>query len=177
MAGFDTFILFAAEYSDLAAAEADYQTVKDLYYELGLVDTFDAAVIEKKPDGKVKIVKKHEQPTRQGAWRGAGWGLAGGLVVALFPAAALGVGLLAKAAGLGAMFGALAGHAVGGVSRSDLKDIGELLDNGQAGMVVIAATDVGDRVAGALKSARKSLVKDIQVDEKELEKELAAAKE
>ena len=56
MAEFDTFILYAAEYSSLEAAEADYETVKDLYYELDLVDTFDAAVIEKKDDGKVKIV-------------------------------------------------------------------------------------------------------------------------
>jgi uncharacterized membrane protein len=177
MSNYVKMTAIAAAYDSVDAAEADYQIVKDLYYGLNLMDTFDAAVVMKNEKGKVKIVKKHEQPTRQGAWRGAGWGLAGGLVVALFPAAALGVGLLAKAAGLGAMFGALAGHAVGGVSRSDLKDIGELLDNGQAGLVVIAATDVGDRVAGALKSARKSLVKDIQVDEKELEKELAAAKE
>jgi len=50
MAEFDTFILFAAEYSDLAAAEADYETVKQLYYELDLVDTFDAAIVEKKDE-------------------------------------------------------------------------------------------------------------------------------
>jgi uncharacterized membrane protein len=166
----------AAAYDSVEAAQADYQIVKDLYYGLNLMDTFDAAVVHKNEKGKVKIVSKHEQPTRQGAWRGAGWGLAGGLVVALFPAAALGAGLLANAAGLGAMIGALAGHAVGGVSRSDLKDLGELLDNGQAGLVVITATDIGDRVANALKSARKYLAKDIEVDEKDLENELASAK-
>ena len=75
------------------------------------------------------------------------------------------------------MFGALAGHAVGGLSRSDLKDFGEVLDNGQAGFIVIAATDVGDRVAKALKSARKSMTKEIKVDEKELEKDLRAMNE
>ena len=66
MSNYDTFILYAAEYGNLSDAEADYDAVKDLYYELGLVDTFDAAVIEKKDDGTVKIVKKHEQPTRKG---------------------------------------------------------------------------------------------------------------
>ncbi|MEN0072111.1 MAG: hypothetical protein AAGC63_14105, partial [Propionicimonas sp.] len=74
MSSYDTFILYAAEYSSLEDAEADYEAVKDLYYELGLVDTFDAAVIEKRDDGKVKIVKKHEQPTRKGGWVGAGLG-------------------------------------------------------------------------------------------------------
>jgi uncharacterized membrane protein len=145
MSSYITMTAIAAAYDSVDAAEADYQVVKDLYYGLNLMDTFDAAVVMKNEKGKVKIVKRHEQPTRQGAWRGAGWGLAGGLVMALFPAAALGAGLLATSAGWGAMIGALAGHAVGGVSRSDLKDLGELLDNGQAGVVVIAATDVGDR--------------------------------
>ena len=78
MSNYDTFILFAAEYTDLADAEADYELVKDMYYELGLVDTFDAAVISKDTEGKVKIVKKHEQPTRKGGWVGAGLGLAAG---------------------------------------------------------------------------------------------------
>ena len=177
MSSYVTMPAIAAAYDSVDAAEADYQVVKDLYYGLNLMDTFDAAVVMKNEKGKVKVVKKHEQPTRQGAWRGAGWGLAGGLVIALFPAAALGAGLLATSAGWGAMFGALAGHAVGGVSRSDLKDLGEVLDNGQAGLVVVAATDVGDRVAKALKSARKSMTKEIKVDEKELEKDLRAMNE
>jgi hypothetical protein len=47
------------------------------------------------PNGKVKILEKHEQPTRKGGWRGAGIGLATGVAIALFPAAAIGGGLLA----------------------------------------------------------------------------------
>ena len=56
-----------------------------------------------------------------------------------------------------------------------MKDLGEALDNGQAGLVVVAATDVGDRVANLLKSARKVVKKDVKVDQKEFEKELKAA--
>jgi uncharacterized membrane protein len=166
---------FAASYDNQAAAEADYQLVKDLYYGLGLMDTFDAAVLIKQDNGKVKIAKKHEQPTRQGARAGAGWGLAAGLAIACFPAAALSAGLLGTSAAIGAITGALAGHVVGGMSRSDLKDIGESLDGGQAALVVIAATDVGDRVAKVLKSARKVVTKAIKADQKELDKELEAA--
>jgi uncharacterized membrane protein len=164
---------FAGTYGSVEAAETDYQAVKDLYYGLGLMDTFDAAVITKKENGKVKIVKRHEQPTRQGAWAGAGLGLATGLVLVLFPG--IGAGVLGTATANGAIVGALAGHVAGGMSRADLKDLGEALDIGQAGLVVIAATDVGDRVASALKSAKKVIKKDLKADEKALEKELAAA--
>ncbi len=168
---------YAAVYDNVDAAEADYGIVKDLYYQLGLMDTFDAAVIRKNDRGRVKIVKRHEQPTRQGAWGGAGLGLATGLVIAVFPAAALGGGLLAATSGAGALTGALAGHAAGGMSRGDLKDLGESLDDGQAGLVVIAATDVGERVANALKSAKKVVQKAIKADAKAFKKELEEASE
>ena len=164
--------VFAASYENLEAAESDYDLVKALYHELDLMDTFDAAVLQKNKRGKVKIVKKHEQPTRDGAWLGAGWGLATGLVAALFPAAAIGTGLLAVTTGAGAAIGALAGHAVGGMSRHDLKDLGEALDVGEAGLIVIAATDVGARVEGALNEAEKIIKKQIKADQKEIEKEI-----
>ena len=166
---------FAGTYDSVDAAETDYQAVMALYYEMNLMDTFDAAVITRTEKGKVKIVDKHEQPTRQAAGKGARMGLAAGLVAALFPAVALGAGMLATSAVAGGAIGALAGHAVGGMSRGDLKDLGELLDNGQSGLLVVAATDVGDRVAGALKSAQKVVNKQIKADDKELKKALKEA--
>src|SRR5438477_8065683 len=74
----ETFIVFAASYDTLGAAEADYHAVREFYLTSGLLDTYDAAVITRDDAGKVKIVVKHEQPTRQGAWRGLGIGLVGG---------------------------------------------------------------------------------------------------
>jgi uncharacterized membrane protein len=171
MSDYVTLTVFGAAYDNLDAAESDYDTVKALYHELDLMDTFDAAVIKKNEKGKVKIVHKHEQPTRDGACIGSGWGFATGLVVALFPGAAIGTGLLALTTGIGAAVGALAGHAAGGMSRSDLKDLGEGLDNGDSGLIVIAATDVGARVEEALKAANKVIKKQIKADRKEVDKE------
>ena len=175
MSNYDTFILYAAEYGSLADAEADYEAVKALYYELELVDTFDAAVIEKKDDGKVKIVKKHEQPTRKGGWVGAGLGLAAGATLLLFPAAAVGAGVLVGATGGGAALGALAGHVARGISRHDLKEVGESLDTGDAGLIVIAAVDVEKRIDEVLVRAEKILQKEIKADRKELEAEIREA--
>jgi uncharacterized membrane protein len=62
----DTLMAYAGVYGNVSDAEADYQLVKELHREAGLIDGYDAAVIERRQDGKVKIVKKHETPTRVG---------------------------------------------------------------------------------------------------------------
>jgi uncharacterized membrane protein len=171
---YDTFAVFAATYPTVAEAEADYEAVKSLYYDLGVIDTFDAVVISKDADGKVRIEKKHEQPTRHGAWLGGGIGLGAGVLVALFPAVGLAGAVLVSAAG-GAGIGALAGHAAGGLSRQDLKELGERLDAGTAGLVAVAATDLADRVEAALKQADKLARKELKADLAKIDKDLAAA--
>ena len=90
----DTFFAYCGVYSNVKGALDDYEGVHRLHTEAGLIDAYDAAVIERKENGKVKIVKKHETPTRVGGALGGGAGLATGLVIALFPAAAIGGGLL-----------------------------------------------------------------------------------
>jgi len=90
----DTFIAYVGIYDNVADADADYGLVKDLHTKANLIDAYDAAVIEHRADGKVKITKKHETPTRVGGVLGGGVGLATGLVLALFPFAAIGGGLV-----------------------------------------------------------------------------------
>jgi len=158
------YTVLANQYDVEADAVTDFTAVRKLYNDLKIVDTFDAAVISRTPDGKVKIVKRVEEPTRQGALRG----LAVGAVIALFP----GVGLGAMA--LGAATGALAGHVAGGMRRSDLKDLGELLDKGTSGLLVVTATDVEARVEAAIKLAKKRAKAELKADTKALEKELEA---
>jgi len=170
----DTFVVFAASYDTLGAAEADYHAVREFYLTSGLIDTYDAAVITRDDAGKVSIVAKHEQPTRRGAWRGLGIGLAGGALLALFPAIGLGAGLLLGGAG-GAGFGALAGHVTAGLRRADLKDLGELLDEGHSGLLVVAASDLADRVERAIGHASGLTRKQLTADEAALEADIDAA--
>ena len=167
----DTFFAFIGVYSDVEDAKADYGAVKDLHTEADLIDAYDAAVIARKDDGKVKIVKKHETPTRVGGVAGGGIGLATGLVIALFPAAALGTGLVALTTGGGAVLGAAAGHAAGGMSRSDLKELGEHLDAGQAGLIVVGVSDMEAKIESAMKKAAKVEKKQLKADTAEIEKD------
>ena len=167
----DTFVAYVGMYPDVADAEADYQLVKDLHTEAGLIDAYDAAVVERRADGKVRITRKHETPTRVGGVLGGGVGLATGLVVALFPFAAVGAGLLAATTAGGAVLGAVAGHAAAGMSRGDLKELGEQLDAGQAGLVVVGVSDMGARIEQAMRRAEKLQKKQLKADAAEIERD------
>jgi uncharacterized membrane protein len=173
----DTLLVYVGVYDDVADAEADYQLVKDLHTEADLIDAYDAAVIERREGGKTKIVKKHETPTRVGGVLGGGVGLATGVVVALFPFAAVGGGLLAGTTAGGAILGAVAGHAAAGMSRHDLKELGEHLDTGQAGLVVVAVADMGAKVEQAMSRAAKLEQKRIEADLAELERDAASVEQ
>ena len=172
---FDTLFVYSGVYGKVEDALADYDAVHALHMQADLIDAYDAAVVERKADGKVKIVKKHETPTRVGGVLGGGAGLATGLVIALFPAAAIGGGLLLATGGGGALLGALAGHAAAGMSRSDLKELGEGLDEGQAGLVVVAVSDMQSKVTAAMKHAEKVQAKEMQADEKAIEADVKEA--
>lgn len=167
----DTFFAYIGVYADVDDAVADYDAVKQLHVETGLIDAYDAAVVERRADGKVKIVKKHETPTRVGGVLGGGVGLATGLVVALFPAAAIGTGLLAATTAGGALLGSLAGHAAAGMSRSDLKEAGEQLDRGTAGLVVVGVSDMEAKIERAMAHAAKVEAKQMKADAAEIEKD------
>ncbi len=145
----DTLMVYVGVYDSVGDADADYELVKDLHTEAGLIDAaYDAAVIERRQDGKTKIVKKHETPTRVGGVLGGGVGLATGLVVALFPFAAIGGGLLAATTGAGAILG---------------------------GLVVVAVSDMGAKVEPAMKRAAKLQHKQLRADTAAIERDAASA--
>jgi len=169
----DTLLVVVGVYGSVDDAKADYDLVGDLHTEAGLIDAYDAAVIERTDKGKTKIVKKHETPTRVGGALGGGMGLATGLVVALFPFAAVGGGLLVGTTAGGAILGAIAGHAAAGMSRHDLKELGEQLDEGTAGLVVVAVSDMGAKVERAMKRAEKVQQKQLEADVSELEADVS----
>jgi uncharacterized membrane protein len=166
-------VLIANQYGSEADALADYRDVRELYAELGSSEDCDAAVITRTPDGKVEIVQTTDAPTREWAEKGLLGGIAFGVLTALVPAVSLGAGLLVGG-GVGAALGAVTGHAVGGVSVSDLKALGELLDAGTSGLVVVAATDVEAQVSAAITRPTKQVKADL--DREALRAEIEARK-
>ena len=152
--------LYAGEYESVEDAKADLETLKELHRE-HLVGTYDAAVVTKNEEGKVKIVDKIEKPTQHGGWAGMAVGAAMGL---FFPPGLLVGGLL------GAGAGALIGHLEGGMSRSDVKEVGEMLDDSEAALIVVGEATMERAVDDATKRAKKELKKEIRADAREMER-------
>jgi uncharacterized membrane protein len=152
----DTLYVLAASYDDVEDALSEFKAIEVAYRHVGSSHDFDATVIAKNEAGKVEIVRKHDEPTRHGTAVGLNWGLAAGAVAALFPAVGI-LGALAVGGGAGAALGAIAGHASTGMARDDLMSLGQVLDEGDAGLVVVYAADMADRVAASVTAARRTV--------------------
>jgi uncharacterized membrane protein len=156
--------LFAGEYGSVEEAEVDWEAVKDLH-AAHVIGTYDAALVTKDEKGKPKIVHKTEKPTQHGGWAGLG---IGALIGLFWPSVLIG-GLL------GAGVGAFVGHLEGGISRGDLKEVGELLDEGEAVVLVIGEATIERAVEEALADAKRTLKKQVDADAEELKKAIDAA--
>ncbi len=155
-----TFVV--GTYEDVAAADGGYEAVRGLYDELDLLDTLDAPVIAKKLNGDVKLAQRSEHGVRHRARVAAGWGLAVGLTVVVFPA--IGIGAIGWNAIIGAGLSALARHVVEGMKRSDLRDVAERLDASDAALIVAAIGDVADRVETIMEKTADVLAAQSNVD-------------
>src|SRR5512133_1758868 len=147
--------LYAATYDDVADSEA----VFDLH-AAGAIGTFDSAVIEKDEEGKVHV-HKSEKPTQHGAWTGAG---VGALVGIIFPPAIIG------SAVVGAGAGGLIGHLRGGVSRDDLKELGDELEAGSAAVIVLGESKIQEQLEKAVTRSNKLIEKQVDADADELKR-------
>jgi uncharacterized membrane protein len=156
--------IYAATYANSDDAWGDYDALLELHAEK-LVGTYDAAVISKDAEGKVHV-NKHEKATQHGAWGGIA---VGALVGILFPPSVIG------AAAAGGIVGGVGGHLRKGISRGDAKELGEMLEEGEAALIVIGESRVEEQLDKALARAQKSIEKEIDADSKELKRELEEA--
>ena len=156
--------VYAAVYPDLVNAVEDYDALLELH-AADLVGSYDVALVEKDDNGKVHVMK-HEKPTQHGAWTGIA---VGAVVGVLFPPSILG------AAVVGGVGGGVIGHVFRGMSRGDAKDLGDLLDSGQAALIVVGKSRVQEQLDKALTRMEKSTERELDADSEELEKELAAS--
>lgn len=162
--------IYIATYAEEADALADYDAMLDLH-EIRLVGSYDVAIVRKDAEGKVHV-QKHEKPTQHGVWGGV---LIGALVGVLLPPAVVGVAAVAGAAAVGGVVGGLGGHFLEGLSRGDAKELGDLLEAGEAALVVIGESRVEEELDKVLTRAERSIEKEIEADRDRLKRELEEA--
>ena len=163
MAKPEAVFIYVGTYPDETQARDDYQIIKDLH-SAGAVGTYDAAVVTK-DDGKVHV-NKDEMATRHGAWGGAAVGAAIGI---LFPPAVLGTALV------GAAVGGVGGHLWRGMSRADVKELGEVIDDGQAALIVVGESHLEQALEKAALRAEKHVAKELDVSPQDIDQAVRAA--
>jgi uncharacterized membrane protein len=164
MAKPESVFIYVGTYPGRAQARDDYQVVKDLH-SAGAVGTYDAAVVTKDDRGTVHV-NKDEMATRHGAWGGAAAGAAIGV---LFPPSIIGTAIV------GAAVGGISGHLWRGMSRADVKELGEVLDDGQAALVVVGESKVEEALNKAALKAEKHVARELHVDPKDIDEAVREA--
>ena len=159
MAKAEAVFIYVGTYPSQDAAEADCEVVMDLH-AVGAVGSYDVAVVTKDDNGKVHE-HKHEMATRHGGWGGAA---VGALIGCLFPPAFI------AATATGAVVGAVSGHLWRGMSRADCKELGELIDDGQAALVIVGQNTIEQAVDKAALKAEKQVAKELNVKPKDVDK-------
>ncbi len=164
MAKTDATFIYVATYPNETAARDDYEAVKGLHAD-GLVGSYDAAVVTKDANGKVHE-NKDETSTRHGAW----WGLAAGAALgAIFPPS-----ILATAA-VGGVVGGVSGHLAKGMSRSSVKELGDFIEPGQAGLLIVGESKVEEAIQKAVTRAEKETAAELGVSAKDLDRAMNEA--
>ena len=128
--------LIVIGYNNQTQAEAGREALYKLAKEY-LIEVEDAVVATAEPDGQIKL---HQMVNlwAVGASGGAFWGL---LVGMLFFNPLIGI---AAGAGAGALAGALSDY---GINDKFIKDVGSVLQPGQAALFISAKRATSDRVA------------------------------
>ncbi|MFG3268535.1 DUF1269 domain-containing protein [Streptomyces bobili] len=161
----DPVYVYIGTYPSEEAAKADLKVVRDLYAD-DVLRTYDAAIVARESNGGRVHIRRHEGSTVHAASEGLA---VGALVGLLFPPA-----FIATTAVLGAATAGLVGHLWRGISRTDLKDLGEALDAGQASLVVISTTELDHELTAVLKATTHQIKKLEKADAKAFERELKA---
>lgn len=140
---YENAYVYGGVYDSADAAREDYGNLTVLYTE-EIIGPFQAAMVEKRADGKVKVLDTTSTTRSEGAVVGAA---IGAVLAVIFPPAIL------LTAPVGAGIGAATGDIAKGWTRGDVKRLGEALVPGQTGIIVIAEVGPTAEAAAVLAGA------------------------
>ena len=140
---YENAYVYGGIYNSVDAAQSDYDNLALLNAD-DVIGPFQAAMVEKREDGKVKVLQTTSTTRTTGAVVGA---TIGAVLALIFPPAIL------VTAPVGAGFGAAAGDLSKGWTRGDVKRLAAGLVPGQTGIIVIAEAGSTLEAAAVLAAA------------------------
>ncbi|HEY1104930.1 MAG TPA: hypothetical protein VGE78_02170 [Agromyces sp.] len=143
-----------ATYKDRDAAVQDYEVIRGAKHQ-GQLDHLAISVVAKDADGKLKI-DRHDSSAKHLAWGGAIVGAA--LAVVVPPLGLATLGSAAASAGVLAGAGGIIGHFHRNIPKHVVDEMNDLLQAGEAGLVVVAVNPKGTDVEALLANAQKKVV-------------------
>ena len=149
-------VLAVATYTARADADHDFDSARLCGTE-GKARSFGAAVVEKGADGRLEI-RRHDSTAENLAFPGA---LLDGAITVIAPP--LGIALLAPVLPTReawARVGAIVGHFWHHFPRDTLRRLSDLLESGQAALVVVAVNHTGEEIAALLTHSTDKIVTD-----------------
>jgi uncharacterized membrane protein len=155
MAGNPTTVAVAT-YSDKASAEQDYNAIKGIKHE-GELDHVAVTMVKKKADGSLDL-DRHDTTAKHLAWGGAALG--GVLTVIAAPLGIVFLGDLAVTSAAYAGVGGLVGHFWKNIPKDVARQMGDLLEAGEFGLVIVAVNPKGVDVGALLANADTKIVED-----------------
>jgi len=159
------YVAYIGAYSNADDAKADFDAIKALHANMW-IGPYDGALFTKEVGGKVKILDRDSAVTGGAAVVGA---LTGAFIGLIFPPSILGAAAITGAAG------GVLGHLFGGFKRKDIAEIGDMLDEGTAGIVMIGVATPEMGADLYMKRAAKVAKKQVDADAKELKKAIDEA--
>ncbi len=128
-------VVYGAAYAEVGEAMKDYREMQPLHVE-GQMGEFDAAIITKEPSGMIIVSESDSSKRFKSAGKAAVVGAVLGIV---FPPSALAMAAVGGAVGAATVSKYL--------KRGDMKELGELLNPGESGIMLV--TEWLDENAGA----------------------------
>ena len=146
-------VLAGATYASRDDAVEAFEIVWGARHQ-GEFDHMDVAVLAKDADGEMQV-ERHDSTAKRMAWGGA---LLGAALVVVAPP----VGIAAVAAGGGALAGTggIVGHFWHNIPKEKLGEVSELIQSGEAALVIVAVNHKGTDIAPLLENAEKKTVID-----------------
>lgn len=143
-----------ATYTDKASAQQDFDAVWGIKHE-GQIDHLAIAVVEKDDEGKLRI-DRHDTTAKHLAWGG---GILGGaFTVISAPLGIVFLGPLAATAAVWAGAGALVGHFWNNIPKDQVRKMGDLLETGDFGLVIVAVNPKQANIDALLANAVGKIV-------------------